>query len=675
MKRFCPFHCVAFIVFLAHSSVLADPQFDDFAVPVFTMQELQQGSRRKEFASILATTGLLSVVGSENDMLAFHSLRSNAFSGLCSCMKPENSHFAVVQGVDSSLLSDETTRMTLATATVGNTPLPLDLAALKEAGCSTETVQAMEGLRDYVAFSSHVFVQALDELLVKNKRDSEAILELSDGSPLLSISSIVKSSQNLEHFHLYQKSPSASYQFDLDFHVDAGLFLTFVPGMTCDNVDHATNPDNFYLQDADGVVRRAHFPEHSIGIMLGVGAEHWLRTETPLRATRHAVALSAGQHRAWYGMSKWWCFAYLFFHLLSRIQFTNACLFPLLPAVHLVPQDAIIQDFPRHTFADMREAMVLSGKKNRTFAENEEPIDDIAIGCGSTASAPSWSSMGSTTRIHRRRLEMVDNASACNNATNFFCWMSCLSIPDVDMAAEKIQDGFSLYCLDPATLDSTSQNVSAAQKKCNAGGIIGGAHNDACVGSWQPTVPGVPSQEVHVDMESLEAAQQQFCYGGTSMYMDGFHWMNPTCIIYLFPGWILSSTGRVVAASIGTLLFGIALEAVIWKRRSFVQSFPVGWKRLTASTLFYGLQLTMGYMIMLVVMTYSGPLFMCVIFGLMAGHALFNAGPWIATKSHTVVACCGTEQPLGSSETECQKDVSNSPSIPEGITPCCQNVL
>jgi hypothetical protein len=327
----------------------------------------------------------------------------------------------------------------------------------------------------------------------------------------------------------------------------------------------------------------------------------------------------------------------------------------------LVPQNAVIQDFPRRTFADMRKAMVLNGMKNRTFADKDEPHDDIAIGCGISPSAPSWTSIGGTTRIHRRRLQMVDDARACNNATNFFCWMSCLSIPDVDMAAEKIQSGFSLYCLDPATLDSTNHNVSAAQASCNSRGIVGGAHNDACVGSWQPTVPGVPSQEVQVDEESLGAAQQQFCYGGTSMYMDGFHWTNPTCIIYLFPGWILSSTGLVVAASIGTLAFGVALEAVIWKRRSVVESFPEGWKRLTASTLFYGLQLTMGYMIML--------------FGLMGGHALFNAGSLVRSKFNSV-ATYGTEKPAASSETDTDnQDRLTGPTIPEGITPCCQNTL
>jgi Ctr copper transporter family len=155
--------------------------------------------------------------------------------------------------------------------------------------------------------------------------------------------------------------------------------------------------------------------------------------------------------------------------------------------------------------------------------------------------------------------------------------------------------------------------------------------------------------------------------------MDGFHWTNPTCIIYLFPNWILSSAGLVTAASIGTLFFGIVLEAVISKRRSVVQSFPIGYKRVTVSALFYGLQLTLGYLLMLVVMTYSGPLFMCVIFGLMAGHAMFNAGgltpnspEYASTDNDTEVERQGSD---GTGNDAAKVE------IPEGFTPCCQNTL
>jgi hypothetical protein len=275
----------------------------DYSVPVFTIRELQQGSRRNELEEILASTGLLSVVGSEKDMLVFKTMRNDAFSGLCTCMKGENNPFAHVEGVDSSMLSDETTRITLATATMGNTPLPLNNEQLEAAGCEAQTVHAMDALRDYVAFTSHVFVTELDHLLEANHQNQEPILETARGSPFTSVTSIVRNSQNLEHFHVYEKSSDASDTYDLDFHSDAGLFLTFVPGMQCNTETNVENSDDFYIQVND-TVHRAIFAENSIGIMLGVGAEHWLRTNTKLHATRHAVGMRSGQNRAWYGMSK-----------------------------------------------------------------------------------------------------------------------------------------------------------------------------------------------------------------------------------------------------------------------------------------------------------------------------------------------------------------------------------
>lgn len=332
--------------------------------------------------------------------------------------------------------------------------------------------------------------------------------------------------------------------------------------------------------------------------------------------------------------------------------------------------------------------MVLNGKRARTFGESQAEdldLDDISIGCGTSSGAVVRSSSSGTTRINRRRLQMVDDASACNNVTNFFCWMSCLDIPEAENAVGYITEGYSLYCLDPATLASTGNRVSAAQEKCNLGGVIGGSHDDSCAGSWQPTAPGVPSQEVIVD-KSLLAVNEAFCYGGTSMYMDGFHWTDPTCVIYLFPNWVLTTAGLLAFACIGTIFFGVALEAVIWKRRSVVQSAPAGWKRVAASTSFYGLQLTMGYTIMLVIMTYSGPLFMCAIIGLMGGHAVFNAGNMKAKVKSDEVTGNVTELCEGGQGYKTENDVdsrsNNSDNaecigtmVPEGITPCCQNSL
>ena len=59
---------------------------------------------------------------------------------------------------------------------------------------------------------------------------------------------------------------------------------------------------------------------------------------------------------------------------------------------------------------------------------------------------------------------------------------------------------------------------------------------------------------------------------------------------------------------------------------------------------------------MLVVMTYSGPLFLCIVLGLAGGHALFNAKALLKADNEN-----GTGDGSGL--------------VPEGITPCCQNDL
>jgi Ctr copper transporter family len=442
-----------------------------------------------------------------------------------------------------------------------------------------------------------------------------------------------------------------------------------------------------------------------VAVMLGAGAEHWLRriqtgpleeSHSPivvnLRATRHAVTMPAGQSRAWYGMStlhnleyrvREYLFSFVLYSPLSLLVSTIVC--AALATVHTVPADAIIQDFPKRTFSEMRQAMVLAGKTPRTYGAGQshsgndgQAGDVMAIGCG--AASASELTLNGATRINRRRIQMVSDASVCNNVTNFFCWMSCLEIPEANSAAGFLTEGYSLYCLDPGTLAKTGNKVSAAQEVCNLNGVIGGAHQDSCLGSWQKTAPGVAYQEVSLTDPSLLAPQTEFCYGGTSMYMDGFHWTDPTCVIYLFPSWVLNSVGLLTGASIGTIIFAIALEAVIWQRRSIVPSCPEGFMRLGASTLFYGVQLTMGYLLMLVVMIYSGPLFFSVIMGLMIGHALFNGGGFRKPKrksSDDYVdgthenSSDGLERAGKTGPSCCADGVKAT----EGLTPCCQNTL
>jgi hypothetical protein len=233
-----------------------------------------------DFAEALSTSGLLAIHSNDFDTSALEIV----------CQKSWEVSVLLPDGV--------TTRTTLATATVGTTPLPLLLDA--DHHDNDSSLSSLEGLRDVVSTASNAFVQALDRLLLSDK----AILQTSRGVTYSSVSSIVKASVHLEHFHLYSNAESREGEEDnartdssvLDWHTDAGLFLAFVPGINC----NGDSSDTSLWVDGSPVT----FPPNTIGIMLGSGAEHWLHTTVPLRATRHAVKMRPGDLRAWYGMSK-----------------------------------------------------------------------------------------------------------------------------------------------------------------------------------------------------------------------------------------------------------------------------------------------------------------------------------------------------------------------------------
>lgn len=280
-------------------------------VPLFSLDELRSAENHARLSTILTTTGLLSVAV---DQLDTHT----ALEGLCHCpllhapQMSSNDHF----GIDSALLSDGgTVRHTLATATVGNRPLPLPSEL--EHVCGVDTLQQLENLRDVVAMASSAFVQALDRLLLGSSCGSTTtspkmpLLKDIYGKTYQTISSIVTSANHLEHFHLYDKKSTSTNgggggveDSTLDWHTDAGLFLAFVPGHVCGQFDA---DDSFWFQNETGEKIQASFAPNSIVLMLGGGAQHWLKTTLSLKlqATHHALRMKGeNTQRAWYGMSE-----------------------------------------------------------------------------------------------------------------------------------------------------------------------------------------------------------------------------------------------------------------------------------------------------------------------------------------------------------------------------------
>ena len=84
------------------------------------MTDLLTGRRSDEFATVLATTGLLAIkIDTEESEGTL--TQDAALHALCRC-----DQLLTVDGTDTAILDDEkTVRKTLATATAGTTPLPL----------------------------------------------------------------------------------------------------------------------------------------------------------------------------------------------------------------------------------------------------------------------------------------------------------------------------------------------------------------------------------------------------------------------------------------------------------------------------------------------------------------------------------------------------------------------
>lgn len=105
------------------------------------------------------------------------------------------------------------------------------------------------------------------------------------------------------------------------------------------------------------------------------------------------------------------------------------------------------------------------------------------------------------------------------------------------------------------------------------------------------------------------------------------------CVNYLFPRWTLDSAWKLSIACLFTVFFAILVQGVVrlradivkGKYRSlFIASFPCTYLYPLTLLLLFSLQIFVGYLLMLVVMSYNAELFCSVCVGLILGHAIFN---------------------------------------------------
>lgn len=104
------------------------------------------------------------------------------------------------------------------------------------------------------------------------------------------------------------------------------------------------------------------------------------------------------------------------------------------------------------------------------------------------------------------------------------------------------------------------------------------------------------------------------------------------CVNLLFPRWTLDCAWKLSIGCLGTVIFAMLLQGIVRMRADiqkgrcsvlFVASLAPSY-RYPLSLLLFSFQITVGYLLMLVTMTYNAELFCSVCIGLIIGHALFN---------------------------------------------------
>eukprot|EP00471_Norrisiella_sphaerica_P006583 CAMPEP_0184490978 /NCGR_PEP_ID=MMETSP0113_2-20130426/19326_1 /TAXON_ID=91329 /ORGANISM="Norrisiella sphaerica, Strain BC52" /LENGTH=590 /DNA_ID=CAMNT_0026875137 /DNA_START=122 /DNA_END=1894 /DNA_ORIENTATION=+ len=233
------------------------------------------------------------------------------------------------------------------------------------------------------------------------------------------------------------------------------------------------------------------------------------------------------------------------------------------------------------------------------------------------------SSLGCVQNVESERLPVAVqfSESAKCQEDEFHCWMRCWSQNELNETCTSSQH---LECLSTSTGEACDPEKMGCMPQC------------------------------------VDEKDQAFCNRDTavSMYMEGF--VNPggskqACVILLFQDWVLDTKAKFIGACFGVIIMGVALEMLIFLRRrqrspKFRKMIP-NLVYVMIEGISYGLQTCLGYFLMLIAMTFSIPLFVCLIVGLALGHVIFNtSGPVAEGATPCCEATSLAVDPVNSSE-------------------------
>lgn len=265
------------------------------------------------------------------------------------------------------------------------------------------------------------------------------------------------------------------------------------------------------------------------------------------------------------------------------------------------------------------------------------------------------------------------SAQDCESGTAY-CWMTCLPLDGCSVEDSECYGNNQTPCFD----DSMDPSCAWHCKQTTT-----------TLGTSESPESESPATTTSGTTKSPES--ELFCAGATDMLMEGFKTTkkvgNTTnfCIILFSKKWTLSSSWKFAAGSIGVFLLGFLIEGNVALRRKVLTTLGSTGRvqkamRLVVTGLMYFVNLSLAYLAMLVAMTYSVELFLCVIVGLTLGHMVFNSN---LPVGETIDPCCASETPENMHQAKSEQEAKTIPceSLPTyyGYTEkqiksqCCSN--
>jgi len=445
---------------------------------------------------------------------------------------------------------------------------------------------------------------------------------------------------NKEHIHVYHGGVTTEEGYAAPFHTDNGILLLITPFQ-----EHPLQVRKL----GGGILDTSSLDDSSVLILIARALPEWL-----LRGSKESAGFRAAPHAV----------TSLAHNLKDRTVFARMMVAPL-DAVSASPYSTKLT-FDKIFFNQpiTQGDLCLTGEEENSF-QSRVPRD---TGHEGHQGHQGHEKAGIKVNHANHHINKTDKSfedlkkDECTDPTTAYCWMGCLDLPSCPGQDDYMctNSAGRNCCTDPA--DEGTGNCADMDPSC----------------TWKcdDKPPTTQRDSSHSTMKHTSQHKQpitsqvptndRFCIPGTGtdMYMDGFQISgqpdNP-CVILFFKVWVLDSRVKFLFGCLGCILLGIGVEGLLCFRRLLqsrkilrVMTSPV--RRVSIIVLF-GFNIAAGYLAMLVAMTYSVELFICMVIGLVIGHAIFNTS---APVGESVDPCCAS-QVIGPSNDSLGSDSSHMP--------------